>query len=106
MFIAIKSISGHDYTLANKTISLKGGCFLNEISKEDFQALRANYACIDEFIQKGFYVVSDTKNPNTEAKASDDALQNIKDNQENTIKANESRTRIRVTNAREAVPKG
>ena len=106
MFLAIKSISGHDYSLANKTISLKGGCYLNEISKEDFQALMASYACIDEFIQKGFYVVSDTKNTNAEAKASDDALQNIKDNQENTIKANESRTRVRVTNAREAVPKG
>ena len=97
MFIAIKSISGHDYSLANKTISLKGGCYLNEISKEDFEALRTSYPCIDEFIQKGFYVVSDTKNPNAEAKASDDALQNIKDNQENTIKANESRTRVRVT---------
>ena len=32
-----------------------------------------------------------------EAKANDDALQNIKDNQEITIKANESRTRVRVT---------
>ena len=97
MFIAIKSISGHDYTLANKTISLKGGCFLNEISKEDFQALRASYACIDEFIQKSFYVVSDTKNPNTEAKASDEVLQSIKDNQDSTIKANESRTRAKIT---------
>ena len=97
MFVAIKSISGHDYSLANKTISLKGGCYLNAITPEDFQALRASYACIDEFIQKGFYVVSDSKNPNAEAKASDDALQNIKDNQENTIKANESRTRVRVT---------
>ena len=106
MFIAVKSISGHDYSLANKTISLKGGCYLNAISQEDFEALRASYTCIDEFIQNGFYVVSHTKNTNTEAKASDDALQNIKDNQENTIKANESRTRVRVTNAREAMPKG
>lgn len=97
MFVAIKSISGHDYSLANKTISLKGGCFLNEISQEDFQALRTSYACIDEFIQKGFYVVSDSKSPNAEAKVSDDALQNIKDNQENTIKANESRTRAKIT---------
>ena len=97
MFVAIKSISGHDYSLANKTISLKGGCFLNEISQEDFQALRTCYACIDEFIQKGFYVVSDSKSPNAEAKVSDDALQNIKDNQENTIKANESRTRAKIT---------
>ena len=97
MFIAIKSISGHDYSLANKTISLKGGCYLNAISPEDFQALRASYACIDEFIQKGFYVISDINSPNTELKASDDALQKIKDKQENTIKANESRTRAKIT---------
>ena len=97
MFIAIKSISGHDYSLANKTISLKGGCYLNAISPEDFQALRASYACIEEFIQNGFYVVSDTKNANAELKASDEALQSIKDDQENTIKANESRTRAKIT---------
>ena len=97
MFIAIKSISGHNYDLDDKKISLKGGCYLNEISKDDFEALRAKYACIDEFIEKGFYVVSDSKNTSTEAKASDDALQNIKDNQENTIKANESRTRAKIT---------
>ena len=97
MFIVIKSISGHNYDLDDKKISLKGGCFLNEISKDDFQALRDKYACIDEFIEKGFYVVSDSKNANTEARASDEALQSIKDNQENTIKANESRTRAKIT---------
>ena len=97
MFVAIKSISGHNYDLDDKKISLKGGCFLNEISKDDFNALRDKYACIDEFIEKGFYVVSDSKNTSTEAKASDEALQSIKDNQENTIKANESRTRAKIT---------
>ena len=97
MFLAIKSISGHNYDLDDKKISLKGGCYLNEITTEDFKALRDKYACIDEFIEKGFYVVSDNKNANTELKASDEALQNIKDNQENTIKANESRTRAKIT---------
>ena len=97
MFLAIKSISGHNYDLDDKKISLKGGCFLNEISKDDFEALRDKYPCIDEFIEKGFYVVSDSKNANTELKASDEALQSIKDNQENTIKANESRTRAKIT---------
>ena len=96
MFVAIKSISGHNYELGAKRIELKGGCYLNEISKDDFNALRDKYACIDEFIEKGFYVVSDSKNANTEAKASDEALQSIKDNQENTIKANESRTRAKI----------
>ena len=97
MFLVIKSISGHNYDLDEKKISLRGGCYLNEISKDDFQALREKYACIDEFIEKGFYEVSDSKNANIEAKASDEALQSIKDNQENTIKANESRTRAKIT---------
>lgn len=97
MFLVIKSISGHNYDLDDKKISLRGGCYLNEISKDDFQALRNKYACIDEFIEKGFYEVSDSKNVNIEAKASDEALQSIKDNQENTIKANESRTRAKIT---------
>ncbi len=97
MFLAIKSISGHNYDLDDKKISLKGGCFLNEITADDFKALRGKYACIDEFIEKGFYVVSDSKNANTEAKASDEALQSIKDNQDSTIKANESRTRAKIT---------
>ena len=97
MFLVIKSISGHNYDLDDKKITLRGGCYLNEISKDDFQALRDKYACIDEFIEKGFYEVSDSKNANIEAKASDEALQSIKDNQENTIKANESRTRAKIT---------
>lgn len=97
MFLVIKSISGHNYDLDDKKISLKGGCYLNEITADDFKALRDKYACIDEFIEKGFYEVSDSKNANIEAKASDEALQSIKDNQENTIKANESRTRAKIT---------
>ena len=97
MFLVIKSISGHNYDLDDKKISLKGGCYLNEITAEDFKALRDKYACIDEFIEKGFYEVSKSKNTSTEDKASDEALQSIKDNQENTIKANESRTRAKIT---------
>ena len=96
MFVAIKSISGHNYELGAKRIELKGGCYLNEIRADDFQALRDKYACIDEFIEKGFYIVSDSKNTSTEAKASDEALQSIKDNQDSTIKANESRTRAKI----------
>lgn len=96
MFVAIKSINSHAYELDTKRIELKGGCYLNEISKDDFQALRNKYACIDEFIEKGFYIVSDSKNANTEAKASDETLQSIKDNQDSTIKANESRTRAKI----------
>lgn len=97
MFLVIKSISGHNYDLDDKKISLRGGCYLNEITADDFKALRDKYACIDEFIEKGFYEISDSKNANIEAKASDEALQSIKDNQDSTIKANESRTRAKIT---------
>ena len=96
MFVAIKSISGHNYELGAKRIELKGGCYLNEISKDDFNALRDKYACIDEFIDKGYYVVSKSKNTSTEAKASDETLQSIKDNQDSTIKANEARTKAKI----------
>ena len=98
MFVAIKSINSHAYEISGgRRLELRGGCYLNEISQSTFKELRETYPCIDEFIEKGFYVVSDSKNTSTEAKASEDTLQNIKDNQENTIKANESRTRAKIT---------
>lgn len=96
MFVAIKSINSHAYELGAKRIELRGGCYLNEITADDFNALRDKYPCIDEFIDKGFYIVSKSKNTSTEAKASEDTLQSIKDNQDSTIKANESRTRAKI----------
>lgn len=96
MFVAIKSINSHAYELGAKRIELRGGCYLNEITADDFNALRDKYPCIDEFIDKGYYVVSKSKNTSTEAKASEDTLQSIKDNQDSTIKANESRTRAKI----------
>ena len=96
MFVAIKSINSHAYELDTKRIELKGGCYLNEISQSTFKELRDTYPCIDEFIDKGYYIVSDSKNTSTEAKASDETLQSIKDNQDSTIKANESRTRAKI----------
>lgn len=96
MFVAIKSINSHAYELGAKRIELRGGCYLNEITADDFNALRDKYPCIDEFIDKGFYIVSKSKNTSTEAKASDETLQSIKDNQDSTIKANESRTRAKI----------
>lgn len=96
MFVAIKSINSHAYELDTKRIELKGGCYLNEITADDFNALRDKYPCIDEFIDKSYYVVSKSKNTSTEAKASEDTLQSIKDNQDSTIKANEARTKAKI----------
>ena len=96
MFVAIKSINSHAYELGAKRIELRGGCYLNEITADDFNALRDKYPCIDEFIDKGYYIVSKSKNTSTEAKASEDTLQSIKDNQDSTIKANEARTKAKI----------
>lgn len=96
MFVAIKSINSHAYELDTKRIELRGGCYLNEITADDFNELRDKYPCIDEFIDKGYYVVSKSKNTSTEAKASEDTLQSIKDNQDSTIKANEARTKAKI----------
>lgn len=97
MFVAIKSINSHAYEISGgRRLELRGGCYLNEISQSTFKELRETYPCIDEFIDKGYYIVSDSKNANTEAKASDETLQNIKDNQDSIIKANEARTKAKI----------
>lgn len=96
MFVAIKSINSHAYELDTKRIELKGGCYLNEISKDDFKALRDKYACIDEFIDKGYYIVSDTDDKKVSSKATAEVIDQLKDEQEQTLKANESRTRAKI----------
>lgn len=96
MFVAIKSINSHAYELDTKRIELRGGCYLNEISKDDFKALRDKYACIDEFIDKGYYIVSDTDDKKVSSKATAEAIDGLKTEQEQTLKANESRTRAKI----------
>ena len=96
MFVAIKSINSHAYELDTKRIELRGGCYLNEISKDDFKALRDKYACIDEFIDKGFYIVSDTDDKKVSSKAIAEVVDHLKDEQDQTLKANEARTRAKI----------
>lgn len=96
MFVAIKSINSHAYELDTKRIELKGGCYLNEISKDDFKALRDKYACIDEFIDKGYYIVSDTDDKKVSSKATAEVIDDLKTEQEQTLKANESRTKAKI----------
>ena len=96
MFVVIKSINSHAYELDTKRIELKGGCYLNEISKDDFKALRDKYACIDEFIDKGYYIVSDTDDKKVSSKATAEAIDHLKDEQDQTLKANEARTSAKI----------
>ena len=96
MFVAIKSINSHAYELDTKRIELRGGCYLNEITADDFNALRDKYPCIDEFIDKGFYIVSDTDDKKVSSKATAEAIDHLKDEQDQTLKANEARTRAKI----------
>lgn len=96
MFVAIKSINSHAYELDTKRIELKGGCYLNEITADDFNALRNKYPCIDEFIDKGYYIVSDTDDKKVSHKATAEAIDNLKSEQDQTLKANEARTRAKI----------
>lgn len=96
MYLAIKSISGHTYEINNKRIELKGGCYLNEISNGDFKLLCDKYSCIREFIDKGYYIVSDIDDKKVSSKATAEAIDNLKSEQEQKLKANETRTRAKI----------
>ena len=68
MIVIIKNIAGCDYPIRDvcgnieKTISLKGGCFMNEISKDDFDLLCKSYPSFKNAIDEGFIIVNDSKN--------------------------------------------
>ena len=96
MFLAIKSINGHDYELGAKRIELRGGCYLNEISKDDFKLLCDKYSCIKEFIDKGYYIVSDTDDKKLSHKATAETIDHMKSEQDEKLKANEARTRAKI----------
>ena len=96
MFVAIKSINGHAYEYNNKRVVLKGGCYLNEISKDDFKSLCDKYSCIKEFIDKGYYIVSDTDDKKVSSKATAEAIDHMKNEQDEKLKANEARTRAKI----------
>lgn len=96
MFLAIKSINGHAYELDTKRIELRGGCYLNEISKDDFKALCDKYSCISEFIDKGYYIVSDTDDKKVSNKATAETIDHMKNEQDQNLKANEARTRAKI----------
>ena len=96
MFVAIKSINSHAYELGAKRIELKGGCYLNEISKDDFKLLCDKYSCIKEFIDKGYYIVSDTDDKKVSHKATAETIDNLKSEQDEKLKTNEARTRAKI----------
>lgn len=87
MIVVLKSVSGVDYHLYNgnkqviKTISLKGGCFMNNVDDDDYKKLVKQYPSFNQAIEDGFIIISKNKNVNTQ-KVVDDTLQEVKNKQD------------------------
>ncbi len=98
-YLVSKTFAGADYTLADgKVIKVNGGCALNEVSAADFAALKKQYAIVDELLQKGVYVYSDSQETSAKAakKGVDEVKQQTADKQEAAQKANAAKTNIKV----------
>lgn len=62
MIVIVKSFSGCDYTLSNgRVISLKGGCYLNEVEKSDFELLCKEFPSVEVAIESGHIVTKSNK---------------------------------------------
>ena len=62
MIVILKSFSGCDYALKNgRVVSLKGGCYLNEVSSDDFNSLKSEYPNFAEAIDSGYIVAQSNK---------------------------------------------
>ncbi|EFS7927395.1 hypothetical protein HW053_001477 [Campylobacter jejuni] len=91
MIVVLKSVSGVDYHLYNenkqviKTISLKGGCFMNDVDDDDYKELVKQYPSFNQVIEDGFIIISKSKNVNTQ-KVVDDTLQEVKNKQDKAKK--------------------
>lgn len=91
MIVVLKSVSGVDYHLYNenkqviKTISLKGGCFMNNVDDDDYKELVKQYPSFNQAIEDGFIIISKNKNVNTQ-KVVDDTLQEVKNKQDKAKK--------------------
>ena len=89
MFIVLKSIAGIDYPLiksgvAYKTVSLKGGCYLNEVNQDDLNEIRKCHPSFEKAVDEGYIIISETKQGNQTN--IDKALQDIKDKQDKSKK--------------------
>ncbi|MBX1020861.1 hypothetical protein I9086_00260 [Campylobacter jejuni] len=91
MIVVLKSVSGVDYKLYNenkqviKTISLKGGCSMNNVDDDDYKELVKQYPSFNQAIEDGFIIISKNKNVNTQ-KVVDDTLQEVKNKQDKAKK--------------------
>lgn len=100
MFLVVKGFSGFDYHLSNgKTISLMGGCALNEISKDELDALVKEYPSVQEAIDNGFYIINGNKETakKQSSKAVDDVKDEVASEQEKAQKENSVKTNTKIS---------
>lgn len=103
MIVIIKSIAGCDFPIRDifgnieKIISLKGGCFMNEIDKDDFNLLCQSYPGVKQAIEEGFIIVNDSKNKAKEQLAVNDTLQAELDKQSKNIDNNQKMNKVKIT---------
>lgn len=99
MIIILKSVAGLDYSVGEKTISLKGGCFMNEIKDDDFNLIVRRYPSFKKAIDEGFIIVNDVKNKGKVQNAVDETLQSALTKQEKAINNNERLNGVKIKRA-------
>lgn len=103
MVVIIKNMSGCDYPIRDffgnieKIISLKGGCFMNEITKDDFDLLCKTYPSFKDTIEQNFIIVNDIKSKFKGQLAVSDTLQADLDKQSKDIENNEKKNKVQIT---------
>ncbi len=99
MYLVIKGFNGFDYKLSNgKTISLRGGCALNEISKDELDTLIKEYPSVQEAIDGGFYIINGNKETakKQSSKAVDEVKSEVVNKQEEAQTENEAKTNTKI----------
>lgn len=78
MKIVIKSFAGVDFNLLDKTISLKGNAFINDINDEDYKDL-LKISSFKRMLDEGWIIAGDNIIDNDNYKA--DVIANVKKEQ-------------------------
>ena len=97
MIVILKSMAGCVFDINGVKKELRGGCYMNEITKSDFDYIAKNYKWFNEAIEKGFIVVSDTKEKVKENKAVDDTLQMALNKQNDDLAKNQKINKVEIT---------
>lgn len=100
--VILKSFSGSDYALkSGKVVSLKGGCYLNEVDSGDFDDLCKEYPSFQNAIDGGFIVTKSNKEIAKKQNENEiaDAVSEAKKAQDKAQSANAKRTGAKTKKA-------